>query len=206
MEKLKNMIKLIEDEIIEIDFELKRIEDRSSYLYKKGMEFLRNVESYDTERKLREKKESLKKTNILYKKLLDENVDVDKTYYLTDDVHMMFWARDNGISVGFYLEGDRHSEYYNKFYGSHSELNTWISGLVVNSFNAFVGNGGLINSMYGFDLESIVNKLEHEKPLITFDRIKLLINFIEEDKEVRNKVIQNINEVFARIDKQIEEK
>lgn len=182
IELLKNEIELLERKMNEAD-------ELHDSLYRNNYEEIRNVfmSSYE----IKGIKEKLEKKLELYQMLTEKGIDINKKYYLVDDIYLSL----SNLRPYFYIEGGQWI--YDDYINSWSGMNEWINDLVDQEYSLFSGNSPYCHTFNTMSMEEIFSYIENEeKPNKTkLALIENLVEFTKEDgkfKEIHDKVVKSI--------------
>ena len=147
-------------------------------------------------------------------KLDEKGIDINKKYFITDNIYLSIFRCDNSLTFGFYVEDD--SWIYNNYIGSHSGINEWIFNLIKEEYDLFSGNSSYNYAFGTCTLNDYLRIIENKKEKYYDDRkysvekvvknIENLINyFTDENNKTRNMIIDEINHKLNNMKKLIGE-
>lgn len=150
----------------------------------------------------------------VFKKLVENNIDITKKYFITDNIYLEVFLRGNEFTFDFYIEDD--SWIYDNYISSHSGINEWISKLIEDEYDLFSGNSSYNYAFGCCSLRNYKFRIENKKEKDYSNRkyssnkvveaIKELINFFtNENNKTRNIIIEEINHKLDNMKKLIEE-
>ena len=105
-EDKRKIIQILEKEIEVLDKKIEEVRDYEQFLYKEGLEDLRNGKVSVQEYQLKEEIEHLKKQLDLYQRLADEDIYLGEDYYLTDNIYFSMSHMNGNLICYFYLNDD----------------------------------------------------------------------------------------------------
>lgn len=147
-------------------------------------------------------------------KLDEKSIDINKKYFITDNIYLRIFRRANSFAFGFYVEND--SWLYNYYIGSYSGINEWIFDLIKEEYDLFSGNSSYNYAFGTCTLNDYLEIIENKKEKYYDDReysveqvvknIENLINyFMDENNRTRNIIIDEINHKLNNMKKLIGE-
>ena len=147
-------------------------------------------------------------------KLDGKGIDINKKYFITDNIYLSIFRWSNSFTFGFYVEDD--SWLYNNYIGSHSGINEWIFNLIKEEYDLFSGNSSYNYAFGTCTLNDYLRIIENKKEKYYDDRkysveqvaknIENLINyFTDENNKTRNMIIDEINHKLNNMKKLIGE-
>lgn len=205
------------EEIEKIENKIKDVSEIQDYLEKKKKELCSKygcgVEQY-TENKLSYKIEDLLYIKSVLEKLKQEEIDITKKYFITDNIYLSISLFADKLSFYIYLEDD--SWLYDNYIDSHSGLNEWIFNLINDEYALFSGNSQYCYAFGTRDLKDYQRIIENKRENYYSNRkykaddvvkaIKNLIDyFTNEDNKVRNVIVDEIKHKIANMKKLMEE-
>lgn len=147
-------------------------------------------------------------------KLNEEKIDLNKQYFITDDIYLQIMLWNNTVTFYFFIEND--SWIYENYISSYMGINEWIFNLIKEEYDLFSGNSSY-NYAFGKTtlndyLEKIENvsteKYSNERPYTPEQVVKAIKNLIEfftdEKNKTRNIIIDEINHKLENMKKLIE--
>lgn len=187
------------------------LEQAHDKCYKLGYQYSNLIpNNYDVEKKIKDF-EYIKE---VLQKLDEENIDLDKKYFITDNIYLSIMLYNNTFTFYFCVEDD--SWLYNNYIGSHSGINEWIFNLIKEEYDLFSGNSSY-NYAFGMTtlndylriIENVsTEKYSNKRPYSVEQviiAIKNLINyFTDENNKTRNIIIDEINHKLENMKKLIE--
>ena len=147
-------------------------------------------------------------------KLEEENIDITKKYFITENIYLSVFVWGKDLTFHFYIDDD--SWLYDNFISSHSGINEWIQELIEQEYDLFSGNSSY-NYAFGTctlkDYRRIIeNKKEkyYDKKKYSVEQvvkniIELIKYFTDENNKIRNIIIDEINHKFSKMKKLIED-
>ena len=211
---MKEEIKNIEKQIGYMKGLYENIEMEQKDAYKiLGYDYKRIVPYLDNdELKYRIKDDEYVKEILI--KLDEKGIDINKKYFITDNIYLSIFRWANSFTFGFYVEDD--SWLYNNYIGSHSGINEWIFNLIKEEYDLFSGNSSYNYAFGTCTLNDYLRIIENKKEKYYDDRkysveqvvknIENLINyFTDENKQTRNMIIEEINHKLNNMKKLIGE-
>lgn len=179
IDTFKELITLIESEINEANKFKNFLNEKHDKLYKSNFEVLKSF--IPTTYKLDEVISKLENILKIYKKCLEENIDLCKKYYLNDDIYLSFYPTDNGLQPHFYVN-DKDGFLYDNVFGSHSGINEWICDFICEKYNTYTGNSKYTYAFNTIFLEDIFKSIENAKDVVqTVNYIKSLIDYFDRE-------------------------
>lgn len=159
---LKNNQKLLE----KLDKEIKYLEEqeefedkRSSFLYEQKMDDIRDLFTKTYE--IRDLKRKLEKNKQFLLAIDEKNIEINKSYFLNEDIYLSCSYYGQSFSCYFYMENT--GWIYNSYIGSHSGINAWITNLVNEEYALFSGNSQYNYAFGCMDLKDFFKIVEDEK-------------------------------------------
>ena len=126
-------------------------------------------------------------------RLNEENIDLDKKYFITDNVYLTFFLWDDVITFNFYIEDD--IWIYNNYIDSHSGITEWLNAFINESYIFYMGFCDLND--YKRIIKNVDGKCTAKEAATD---IKNLINFFTNDKKkIRNAIIDDIEYRFKKM-------
>ena len=166
--------------------------------------------SYETEYKIHD----LEYIKDVLKKLVENDIDITKKYFITDNIYLkVFLWRDN-FTFYFYVEND--GWIYDNYISSHSGINEWITKLIEDEYDLFSGNSSYNYAFGCCTLRDYKFRIENKKENDYSDRkyssdkvveaIKELIKFFaNENNKTRNVIVEEVNRKLDNMKKLIDE-
>lgn len=204
MSTMEKVIEVCEKEIEELEKFNEFTDKRGTYYYEQKMESLNEVMKPRVY--LKEEIELRKKFLNLYKRCQAANIDLTQDIYFLDNVYLSFWIRPGSLAVGFYLNDD--SWFYENYMSSHSDLNTWTTDLIIQTFDDILicANN---DDFYCNTMESCVRSIDNSNRELTvkdfdrkFEAIKQILNYIDENgyySKVTKRVKNLMNSYFQNM-------
>lgn len=147
-------------------------------------------------------------------KLDEKGIDINKKYFITDNIYLSIFRYGNSFTFGFYVEDD--SWLYDNYISSHSGINEWIFNLIKEEYDLFSGNSSYNHAFGTCTLNDYLRIIENKKEKYYTDRkysveqvaknVENLINyFTDENNKTRNIIIEEINHKLNNMKKLIGE-
>lgn len=211
---MKEEIKNIEKQIgymkglyEEIEMEQKDAYKILGYDYKRIVPYLDNDE-------LKYKIKDYEYVKEIIIKLDEKGIDINKKYFITDNIYLRIFRWDNSFTFGFYVEDD--SWLYDNYISSHSGINEWIFNLIKEEYDLFSGNSSYNYAFGTCTLNDYLRIIENKREKYYTDRkysveqvaknVENLINyFTDENNKTRNIIIEEINHKLNNMKKLIGE-
>lgn len=146
-------------------------------------------------------------------KLDEEKIDLDKKYFITDNIYLSIMLWNNTFTFRFYVEDD--SWLYDNYIQNHSGINEWIFSLIKEEYDLFSGNSSYNHALGTTTLSDYLRIIENRKkddysnrPYTAEQIVKNIKNLIEyftdENNKTRNIVVDEINHKLENMKKLIE--
>ena len=146
--------------------------------------------------------------------LNEKGIDITKKYFITDNIYLSVFRRNNSLTFYFCVEDD--SWIYEHFISSHSGIDKWIFNLIKEEYDLFSGNSSYNYAFGTCTLNDYLRIIENKKEKYYNDRkysveevvknIENLINyFTDENNKTRNIIIDEINHKLENMEKLISE-
>lgn len=175
------------------------------YDYKKIVPYLDNYE-------LKYRIKDYEYVKEILTKLDEKGIDINKKYFITDNIYLSIFRWANSFTFGFYVEDD--GWLYNNYISSHSGINEWIFNLIKGEYDLFSGNSSYNYAFGTCTLNDYLRIIENKKEKYYDDRkysteqvvknIENLINyFTNENNKTRNMIIDEINHKLNNMKKLI---
>lgn len=166
--------------------------------------------SYETECKIHD----LEYIKEVLKKLVENDVDITKKYFITDNIYLQVYLWGDNFTFYFYVEND--GWIYDNYISSHSGINEWIDKLIKDEYDLFSSNSGYNHAFGCFTLDDYKMRIENKRNNYYSDRkyssdtvagyIKELINFFtDENNKTRNVIVEEVNRKLDNMKKLIDE-
>lgn len=147
-------------------------------------------------------------------KLDEKGIDINKKYFITDNIYLSIFRWANSFTFGFYVEND--SWIYDNYISSHSGINEWIFDLIKEEYDLFSENSSYNHAFGTCTLNDYLRIIENKKEKYYDGRkysveqvvknIENLINyFTDENNKTRNMIIDEINHKLNNMKKLIGE-
>lgn len=175
-EDKRKIIQILEKEIEVLDKKIEEVRNYEQFLYKEGLEDLRNGKASVQEYQLKEEIEHLKKQLDLYQRLADEDIYLGEDYYLTDNIYFSMSHMNGNLICYFYLNDD--FWLYDNFISSHSGCNDWITEFINQQYSLLTGNSAYSYAWGTQSLKDLFKKIE-DKEISNDMKIFLIKNSIE---------------------------
>lgn len=148
------------------------------------------------------------------KKLVENDVDITKKYFITDNIYLQVYLWGDNFTFHFYVEND--GWIYDNYISSHSGINEWITKLIEDEYDLFSGNSSYTYAFGCCTLRDYKFRIENKKENDYSDRrysydkvveaIKELIKFFtDEDNKTRNVIVEEVNRKLDNMKKLIDE-
>lgn len=147
-------------------------------------------------------------------KLNEEKIDLNKQYFITDDIYLQIMLWNNTVTFYFFIEND--SWIYENYISSYMGINEWIFNLIKEEYDLFSGNSSYNYAFGKTTLNDYLKKIENvstekysnERPYTPEQVVKAIKNLIEfftdEKNKTRNIIIDEINHKLENMKKLIE--
>lgn len=185
----EKQIELLKKEIEFLDSKIEDCKEVDKFLYNSDFDDL--IGLFTPPYKLKEKKNQLQTKLKVYKLLTESNIDVDKDYYLFEDVYLSI----SGLRPFFYVDGGQWI--YDNYINSWSGINEWVTDLIDTEYTLFSGNSSYCHAFGTSSLKDIFETIESSKtdPVKKASLLINLVEFTKEDgkyKDLREKVVKMI--------------
>lgn len=148
------------------------------------------------------------------KKLVENDIDITKEYFITDNIYLQVFLWGDNFTFYFYVEND--GWIYDNYISSHSGINEWIDKLIKDEYDLFSSNSGYNHAFGCFTLDDYKMSIENKRNNYYSDRkyssdtvagyIKELINFFtDENNKTRNVIVEEVNRKLDNMKKLIDE-
>lgn len=208
---MSKTIEMLEKEIEYLKNKEEQVYEEETLLYKSKFDDLRdNGELFPSKYKYETLRKNLERSLEFYIALEKEGIDIDKTYYLTDNIYLTFWHNRGCLFGHFNIKDD--GWLYDNFINSWSGINEWINDLIDEEYSLFSGNSRYCYAWGTMSMKDIFSVIEDKEHKIDIDRkvklVKNLIEFTKEDgqfKDVRKSVVEMIEFRFNKMKESIED-
>jgi hypothetical protein len=211
---MKEEIKNIEKQIGYMKGLYENIETEQKNAYKiLGYNYKRIVPYLDND-ELKYKIKDYEYVKEIIIKLEEKGIDINKKYFITDNIYLSIFGCDNSFTFGFYVEDA--SWLYDNYISSYSGINEWIFNLIKEEYDLFSGNSSYNYAFGTCTLNDYLRIIENKKEKYYTDRkysveqvaknIENLISyFTDENNKIRNIIIEEINRKLNNMKKLIGE-
>lgn len=207
---MNKTIEKLQKEIEYLKAKQEQVKEENQLLYKSKFDDLRESQLFPDDYKYRLLKEELERSLEFYIALEKEEIDIDRTYFLTNNIYLTFWHSRGCLIAHFNIEDD--GWLYDNFINSWSGINEWINDLINEEYSLFSGNSSYCHAFGTMDLKDIFRIIEDKEHKIDIDRkvklVKNLIEFTKEDgqfKEIRKSVVEMLEFRFKKMKESIED-
>lgn len=195
------------EEIEKIDKALGYAKEYVEYLTEKGSECHKECgREYDyiipdsSEEENRIKKLEYLKEILL--RLNEENIDLNKKYFIANNVYLSIFLCGYGISFNFYVEND--NWLYNNYIDSYSGITEWINHFINELYELYTGNSSYSYAFGTYNLKDYKRIIENKDYKYSVEQvvtnIKKLIDFFTDEKnETRNAIVEDIEHRFKKM-------
>lgn len=190
------------------------LEDNHKAIYKDcGYEYESIIPSDYEARKTIKELEYLKE---VLTKLDEENINLKDKYFITDNIYLSIFLWNNKITFMFCLEND--SWLYENYIDSHSGITEWLNDFINELYELYSGNSRYCNAFGTCSLKGYRRIIENEnKDEYSSEKrysveqvvknIKNLIEYFTDEKnEIRNAIIEDIEQRFNKLHTLLESK
>ena len=201
---MNKTIEKLQKEIEYLKTKQKQVEEENQLLYKSGFEDLRDNQLFQDDYKYKYLRQELERSLEFYIALEKEGVDIDKQYFLTDDIYLSFWHNRGCLFCNFNIKDD--GWIYDNFINSWSGINEWINDLINEEYSLFSGNSSYCHAWGTMSMKEIFSVIKDKDHKIDIDRkvklVKNLIEFTKEDgqfKDIRKSVVEMLEFRFNKM-------
>lgn len=147
-------------------------------------------------------------------KLDEENIAIDKKYFIMANIYLEISLWNRRITFNFYVEDDRWL--YNNYIDSHSGITEWLNDFINELYKLYNGNSSYCYALGICSLNDYKRIIENEnKDKYSSEKrysvnevvttIKKLIEFFTDDKnEIRNAIIEDVEQRFKKLHNLVE--
>ena len=207
------------EEIEKVEKKISLLREYYDYLEVKHKEAYRLDHLYcdsliPSNRKVGYKIKDLEYIKEVLKKLVENDIDITKEYFITDNIYLQVYLWGDNFTFYFYVEND--GWIYDNYISSHSGINEWIDKLIKDEYDLFSCNSGYNHAFGCWTLDNYKMRIENKKENYYDDRkyssdtvvgyIKELINFFtDENNKIRNVIVEEVNRELDNMKKLIDE-
>lgn len=98
---MNKTIEKLEKEIEYLKTKQEQVKEENQLLYKNGFEDLRDNQLFQDNYKYKYLREELERNLEFYIALEKEGIDIDKQYFLTDNIYLSFWHNNGCLFTSF---------------------------------------------------------------------------------------------------------
>jgi hypothetical protein len=207
---MNKTIEKLEKEIEYLKTKQEQVKEENQLLYKNGFEDLRDNQLFQDNYKYKHLREELERNLEFYVALEKEGIDIDKQYFLTDNIYLSFWHNNGCLFTSFGIKDG--GWIYDNFINSWSGINEWINDLINEEYSLFSGNSSYCHAWNTMSMKEIFNIIEDKEHKIDIDRkvklVKNLIEFTKENgqfKDIRKSVVEMLEFRFNKMKENIED-
>lgn len=205
---MNKTIEKLQKEIEYLKTKQKQVEEENQLLYKSGFEDLRDNQLFQDDYKYKYLRQELERSLEFYIALEKEGVDIDKQYFLTDDIYLSFWHNRGCLFCNFKIkDGDW---IYDNFINSWSGINEWINDLINEEYSLFSGNSSYCYAFGTTSMKELFDIVKDKEHKVDINRkvklVKNLIEFTKEDgrfKVIRKPVVEMLEFRFNKMKENI---
>lgn len=202
-------IETLQKEIEYLIAKEKQVDEESSFLYKNGLKDLIDNKLFPSDYRYKTLRMNLERSLEFYVLLEKEGIDIDKQYFLTDDIYLSFWHNMGCLHAHFNMKDG--SWVYENYINSWSGINEWINALISEEYELFSGNSSYCHAFGTVSMEEIFSVIEDKEHKFDIDRkvklVKNLVEFTKEDgqfKDIRKPVVEMLEFRFNKMKENIE--
>lgn len=195
-------------ELIEkIDKALKYAKEYSEYLEKKrnechdecGIDY-EDIIPYNSDAEKNVKNLEYIKEVLL--KLDEENISLNKKYFIMDNIYLEIFLWNRRITFEFYVEDDRWL--YNNYIDSHSGITEWLNDFINELYELYSGNSSYCHSLGTRSLNGYKRIIENVDREYTVNQVvtnikNLIEYFTDEENATRNAIIDDLKHRFKKL-------
>lgn len=207
---MNKTIEKLQKEIEYLKAKQKQVVEETQFLYESGFEDLRNSQLFQNNYRYRCLRQELERSLEFYIALEKEGINIDKQYFLTEDIYLSFWHSGGCLFGNFRIKDG--SWIYDNFINSWSGVNEWINELINEEYSLFSGNSSYCHAWNTMDMKeifSIIEDKEHKNHINKkVELVKNLVEFTKEDgqfKKIRKIVVEMLEFKLKKMKESIEE-
>lgn len=207
---MNKTIETLQKEIEYLTKKEEQAEEEYNMFYKNGLNDLMHNELFPNKYAYESLRKNTEKTLEFYTILEKEGIDINKEYYLTDDIYLYFYLNGKSLSATFNIK-NKGWIYYN-YINSWSGINEWLNDLINEEYTLLSGNSSYCHAWNTTSIKEIFDIVEDKENKIDIntriEMIKNLIEFTKKDgkfEDVRKNVVEMIEFRLAKMKEMIDE-